>query len=89
MKWGAGKVQGIQYQDLLPLLSQYGDSVKRTSDGTPYMKYSDSVGTYAVYYEDKESLLNKTYALHDLGYNKITFWSLGRHDFGLHKGLSE
>ncbi len=89
MKWGNGVVQGVQYQELLPVLSKYSDSIKRTTDGTPYLKYTDPDGTYTVYYEDKESLLNKVYGLHDSGYYQITFWSLGRHDFDLHKGLSE
>jgi len=87
MRWSENRCEGLQYKNIIPLLTAHTEIVQRTSEETPYLKYIENGNNYTIYYEDTKSLLEKIIALRALGYHRITFWSLGRHDFSLHKAL--
>lgn len=88
MRWNKDQCQALQYKNIKPLLAVHPDIVKRTDEQTPYLKYIEKGKDYTVYYEDTKSLCKKISSLSTLGYKRVTFWSLGRHDRSLTKALS-
>ena len=78
--------RAVTYQGIFPRLAA-GARIRRTADGTPYLRYIDRGRSTTVYYEDRFSLLHKIDALRQMGAKRVTLWGLGRHDLSLELGL--
>jgi spore germination protein YaaH len=81
MRWGAGEVESVQYDQAMALVQRYQVPILRDPEGqVPYFNYDVDGKRHTVYYEDAVSLRAKLLVLQSLGYRSILFWSLGRQD---------
>lgn len=89
MRWGGDQCKALQYKSIHPMIMAHSDLLQRTDEMTPYLRYSENTKNYTIYYEDAKSLSKKVDTLQMLGYDRVTFWSLGRHDPILNKALRQ
>jgi spore germination protein YaaH len=81
LRWGPGKVQRAHFAEAVSLMARHSAELQRhPADSVPYFSYLEAQTRYTVYYEDARSLLEKLAAIEALGFRRVIFWDLGRHD---------
>ncbi len=79
--WSGSNVRGIQYDEARTLAIASNQRIERDAhDRTPFYSYERDRMRYTVYFEDAVSLKSKTETTRRFGYDRVTLWSLGRHD---------